>query len=791
MVGTTSSSGRNRLAERLQLVEQDPIDVFDENPTVANLCRVEKFSQTTEMVAKALDADDAVAYPVLKYASKRAMTHDLCLKACQVNPDNVKYVKPSLLDEEICLVAVSTKGSVLWMIPERYRTFEVCLTALRHDWKATGERGSALNSVPRNLLNGPRGGELRQAAKEPNPEQIEVAKERKRRCADYLHDRLFDKPKTFALPEGRRISDDDRLPEPSSLALPSPDAETSLSARTTAVSHVVGDDAHGNSIFYVTDVHVEHQLGLGGVTLSEARTRIGQKVHELAATALELGINKGTVLVGGDVADSLQLTDAFYKALHRELPGWTIMAVLGNHELWDGDEKGTRAPRPLDDIIKSYEDVLVSNHVCPLEDSLYILYRGDTPRNVGARIILDADPDELSEILAESTLIVLGGIGFSGLNPLYNAANGFYRNAVTPGEDRARSERFRAVYEKVLCCAGDQRVIVLTHNPVRDWTHEQPHPGWVYINGHTHQNGLVMREDGTCVLYDNQLGYKPKPWRFNRVLLPSNEYDPLGKLGDGVHEISIGQYVDFNRTHGIPMDWFKRRGTIYALKRSGVHMFLFRSSKGKLHLLEGGRIRSADHDVAYYFDNMVRYATNVLNAFRPYETALAKLSDEVREFGGSGTIHGCIVDVDSFNHVYLNPYDGKITFYFAPGITQRTVYKTLRALLKESPCPPRLEDGSLMLQRFDSACRKGNLPLLTQQADAGAIAIVPEAVIDTGTEMYDPSRIMRSIQYVFDQGVIRIWRDDVADYDEAKGSSKQDNRLEKGNAHALGGNHPQ
>lgn len=31
----------------------------------------------------------------------------------------------------------------------------------------------------------------------------------------------------------------------------------------------------------------------------------------------------------------------------------------------------------------------------------------------------------------------------------------------------------------------------------------------------------------------------------------------------------------------------------------------------------------------------------------------------------------------------------------------------------------------------------------------------------TGTEMYDPSRIIRSLQYIWDKNVIRIWNDDI------------------------------
>jgi len=38
-------------------------------------------------------------------------------------------------------------------------------------------------------------------------------------------------------------------------------------------------------------------------------------------------------------------------------------------------------------------------------------------------------------------------------------------------------------------------------------------------------------------------------------------------------------------------------------------------------------------------------------------------------------------------------------------------------------------------------------------------AIIPDWIY--GTEMYNPSRIMRAVQYVWKQNVIRIWNDEV------------------------------
>lgn len=41
------------------------------------------------------------------------------------------------------------------------------------------------------------------------------------------------------------------------------------------------------------------------------------------------------------------------------------------------------------------------------------------------------------------------------------------------------------------------------------------------------------------------------------------------------------------------------------------------------------------------------------------------------------------------------------------------------------------------------------------------LATVPQLVL--GTEMYEPSRIMKSIQYIFDDNIIRIWKDEILD----------------------------
>jgi len=129
--------------------------------------------------------------------------------------------------------------------------------------------------------------------------------------------------------------------------------------------------------------------------------------------------------------------------------------------------------------------------------------------------------------------------------------------------------------------------------------------------------------------------------------------------------------------------------------------------------------------------------------------------------GGSGSIHGCIVDIDWFNHIYLNPFDGKVTPYFALNTTDKLVFKNVESLLSSSPFPPQLSNGESMLARYLSTpSREKKLPILSRASSKEwELAVVPQVVLDRS--MYEPSRIMRSIQYIFDQNVLRIWNDAV------------------------------
>ena len=410
------------------------------------------------------------------------------------------------------------------------------------------------------------------------------------------------------------------LPEIRAVELELPEVPGTSLVTTASSLPVLYDLTAGDNIpnigkfFYITDLHLESQLGLTGMTVDEIKGNVAQKVDEMLGGLSKEDMADGVLLVGGDVADSEEVAKIFFDAVFFHFHG-PIIFVLGNHELWDGctyaNGKSCQK-RSIDEVVTAYKQFnktkfgFEAKMYC-LENEVLVCYKNSMYQNsdefgVGRKtagmprgglcvlteeMLLNTSTDDLREFFDECSMIVLGGLGFCGLNPRYNADTGLFRDRVSREEDVERSKRFRAVYDRVVSCADNKRVVVLTHTQTEDWTTDAPHPNWVYVNGHTHQNGLVKTEDGVTVLYDNQVGYKPKKWHLNQFSL-ERYYDPFEAWADGIYRITPQQYMDFNAGRGIQMEYFRQQGDIYALKQKGIYMFMLQHGIG-LYLLRGGQ----------------------------------------------------------------------------------------------------------------------------------------------------------------------------------------------------------
>lgn len=586
--------------------------------------------------------------------------------------------------------------------------------------------------------------------------------------------------------------------------VPGTSLATTVSALPVLYDLTAGDNIPNiGKFFYITDLHLESQLGLTGMTVDEIKGNVAQKVDEMLGGLSKEDMADGVLLIGGDVADSEEVSRIFYDAVSSRFSG-PIVFVLGNHELWDGctyADGEIHQRRTIDEVAAAYKQFNKRTSgfdlkMYCLENEVLVCYKNSMYQNsvefgIGCRnagmphgglcvltedMLLDADTNDLREFFDECSMIVLGGLGFCGLNQRYNADTGLFRDRVSREEDIERSKRFRAVYDKVLSCANDKRVVVLTHTQMEDWTADAPHPGWVYVSGHTHQNGLVKTEDGVTVLYDNQVGYKPKKWHLNQFSL-ERYYDPFEAWADGIYRITPQQYMDFNAGRGIQMEYFRQQGDIYALKQKGIYMFMLQHGIG-LYLLRGGQKLNVFHGLEYYAANLEKYVEKIQAAFRPYRNALDKIAAEVKRFGGSGYVHGSIVDIDYYNHIYLDPFDGYLMPYFALDVTDRREFRSVRELLESSPFPALGSDGTPMLSAYTKLLDAGGVSILAPTVKEAALAVVPMEILDE-RNIYAPSRVMKSIQYLLDKGVVRVWNDAVLSMPDRSTLTEDETKLFK------------
>lgn len=356
---------------------------------------------------------------------KRYMTEELINLSIRVCPASLSGVPSEYLSKAQCLRLVQCDASLYEWIPEMYKEKKAIIDAALAAWPG------ALAHVPENKRTRSR---CFEAIKRDPTLPISLFPERIR--TDY--ETVFEagsfncKPVSLATPN-TILQGMSAIPENNEL----------ISHELTMINN-----SSVQRVYYISDIHIEHQLKLVGKTISEIEAIVTNKVDELVNSVQD----QGTVLIAGDVANSIDLEKMFYEALRCALSRrWgfslTILSVLGNHELWDGDPMGVSKSRSVDEIIQDYRQVLGDTL---LENELYLEYKRQRRVRIDEITLLEADPDELSDICRKSTFIVLGGIGFSGLNPKFNASMGLYRNAVTTEEDIIRSKRFQAVYKKSL-----------------------------------------------------------------------------------------------------------------------------------------------------------------------------------------------------------------------------------------------------------------------------------------------------------------------------------------------------
>lgn len=503
--------------------------------------------------------------------------------------------------------------------------------------------------------------------------------------------------------------------------------------------------------YYVSDIHLDHKLfnrfPAHGSQL-EIKTYIKNVVRKFMKSIADdsmSSFNKDYLLIAGDVSYNVEISKLFYMELEEQNSFEEIIIVLGNHEYWYFNNESLTVNEIVNRYRQYYEDIgvlLLHNDLLLINDySTTIISQEELNR---------LDPLEIENICLKYSNIVFGGTGFSGFNCEHNASKGLYRNIVkTQDEDLFHTNEFCRLYTKLKESIADRRVIILTHTPKHNWSNDKHNSNWFYVNGHTHAN-VYIKDRTKSVYSDNQVGYYKEAFEL-KYFEVSSTYDIFIKYGDGTYTITKRQYQDFNRGMGIQMDFNRRFDEIYMLKRSGVYCFLL-EVKNKLYLLEGGRIRKlAVQLVEYYYQHMTMYSNALKALTSKYNQALEQISLKVKQLGGSGNIHGCIVDIDFYNHIFLNPVDGSIYPYYATSIIDKYFYSSVEDLLIN-----KRKDLYDKLISVDNSLQD-EIQLVNQ----GKINEVTAIFFSEETTMYKPSNLIKSIQYLTNSNIIRIWNEDL------------------------------
>lgn len=516
------------------------------------------------------------------------------------------------------------------------------------------------------------------------------------------------------------------------------------------ISQVIEND-EDIAVCYISDLHINHKIvknfpnSVNKYELKEYLKSLVLKIKD--SIPISFAFKRVFIVLVGDFSLNFEIFKLFFQ-IYKEHIGEKTFYILGNHELWD--KKLIKKHNTIEDIVEEYREFLSSlnSPITLLENQLYL--PNCSKHIFGLQEILKATKEELRHLFANNPYVIVGGLGYAGLNDKYNADLGLYRDAPINRElEIKKSKLIEKIHSKLRECVPDKKIFFVTHMPKEDWTNDNHVANWIYINGHTHHN-YYCEDNSKHVFADNQIGYDRQSFGL-KYITTSSKYDLFEDFSDGIHEINREQYVLFYRGIGTHINFNRKFKKLYMIKRDGTYCFLIEldDSKG-LKLLSGGVIQNiGNHDLQYFYNNLSNYSNSIKQYLTTYTDFQKRVSQEIKSIGGSGNIHGCIIDIDYYNHVYINPLDATITPYFAYSMTEKYVYQNLQSLLK-------YRCNELYLNYKDKVDKNKGLSLQIINKD---IQENKNSIFVEDTEMYKVSRIIKGLQYTTKYNIVRMWND--------------------------------
>lgn len=515
---------------------------------------------------------------------------------------------------------------------------------------------------------------------------------------------------------------------------------------------------------YISDLHLNHKL------INEFKRNVNKFELESYFTKILLKLKNSlpaftynhSVVFIGDISYNFEVFKMFFKLYRQVLPYEKTFVILGNHELWD--EKLNNSCNSIEEVVEKYRNYLSSleSKILLLENQLYLPH--DEQHIYSQEEILNLSNEVLREKFLLNSYAVFGGLGYAGMNNEFNVNQGIYRTApINRQQEIERSNIVNNIHQKLTKVASDKNLFFITHMPKKDWSDDKYNKNWFYLSGHTHQNYYFENEDKKFYA-DNQIGYTGTSFGF-KYLTTSREFDIFQDYSDGIYEITREQYKMFYYGIGNRIDFNRDFETLYMLKKNGIYCFLIKLTNSKdLKLLNGGSIKNiGNQDLNYFYENLVNYSNSIKLFLKDYDDYQKKISNEIKKIGGSGHIHGSIIDIDFYNHLYINPLDATVTPYFAYSIIDKYVYTNLISLLKANN--KELYSNYKKMIGLEDA-NKSLMALNNDLNESNKKTYVSE------TEMYRVSRILKGFQYTTKNNIVRLWNDTII-----SNSTKESGRL--------------
>ena len=272
---------------------------------------------------------------------------------------------------------------------------------------------------------------------------------------------------------------------------------------------------------------------------------------------------------------------------------------------------------------------------------------------------------------------------------------------------------------------------------------------YVYVSRHTHKN--YYYDDGEIRVYaDNQIGYKAlNP--HTKAFFVDVSIDVFRDWKDGIYRITREQYHDFLVGKWQSCSMYKVPFSIFMLKKSGYYCFIRETMAGSLSIMQGGVSKSLKRrNIEQYYNEMDVVIKKIEKPFMDYSNIQKQISDEIKRIGGTGRIHGCIIDIDFYNHIYLNPIDLTIAGYYATDKVNKQVYSCVPALLK-AQCPKLFYN---LTEIRDDSDKK--IPVLYDYSK-GDLDIPP--VVENNTDIYKMSDALNKMQRL-NSNILTIWTEE-------------------------------